>query len=424
MSPHLVRARQLLSLNRFDQAADEFRRHLLEEPGDAAAHSQLAICLCALGQFAPAAEHARTAIGLGPDESFAHYALAWVLKRRRQDKEAMASINEAIRLDSGDPDYFAFRAELLAGQSKWSDMLEDADRGLAIDPDHVDCMNLRMQALMRLGRRAEAAATIGENLARDPDNATTQANAGWRYLETGEPRQALDHFREALRIDPDHAWARQGIIEALKAKNIVYRLFLRYLFWMTTFPPNVRWGIVIGGFFGQQFAASLSKQYPAAAPALDVLIYGYMAFALFTWLADPLFNLLLFTSRYGRHVLTADQRHGAMVTGGVLLAAVALLAWALFQGDPRLFFAAITTFLLLIPASAVHHCPAGWPRYTMIGATVALGLLIPYVYVESVTVEGERWITKAGAGAQQLLIFGLIGSQFLANYLAGVRVRR
>ncbi len=424
MSPHLIRARQLLSLNRLDQAADEFRRHLLEDPSDAIAHSQLAICLGSLGNYAAAAEHAGQGISLAPDESFPHYAQAWVCRRRNLDREAMTAIDEALRLDASDPDYFAFRAGLFLGRSKWTEVLEDADRGLAIDPDHIDCLNLRTQALMRLGRRAEAAATIGENLARDPDNATTQANAGWRYLETGDPRRALEHFREALRIEPDNSWARRGIIEALKAKSFVYRLFLRYLFWMTTFPPNVQWGIMIGGFLGQQAIASLSKTYPAAAPALDVVFYGYVAFALFTWLAAPLFNLLLFTSRFGRHVLTDDQRKGAMLTGSVLLVALGLMAGALWYSDPRLSFAALTTFVLLIPTSAVYLCDAGWPRQAMAAATAALGLLIAFVHHESFTRDGERWLTGQGASAQQALVFGLIGSQFLGNYLAGVKVRR
>ncbi|MDB5311521.1 MAG: tetratricopeptide repeat protein [Gemmataceae bacterium] len=46
---------------------------------------------------------------------------------------------------------------------------------------------------------------------------------GWALLHARQPAEALTHFREALRLDPTNEWARDGLIEALKARYWVYR---------------------------------------------------------------------------------------------------------------------------------------------------------------------------------------------------------
>jgi len=111
----------------------------------------------------------------------------------------------------------------------------------ALDPEHAGCLNLRAMAEVKLGRKAQAAATIEAALARDPENAGTHANRGWTYLEESDPGRALEHFREALRLDPENEWAREGMVEALKARHGVYRLVLRCFLWMQKLGESARW---------------------------------------------------------------------------------------------------------------------------------------------------------------------------------------
>ena len=87
-------------------------------------------------------------------------------------------------------------------------------------------------ALVQLGRKDEAQQTLGSALANDPENALTHANQGWALLHRGDHAKALEHFREALRIDPELDWARAGIVEALKARHLIYRVMLRFFLWM------------------------------------------------------------------------------------------------------------------------------------------------------------------------------------------------
>src|SRR5262249_42944875 len=152
-----------------------------------------------------------------------------------------------------------------------------------------------------LGDRAAAAQTMGQAIARRPDDALTHANQGWALLHAGDAKQALVHFREALRLEPNQGWARAGIVEALKARNFLYRWLLAYFLWMARLPTGARWALVLGALFAQQFAADLAKGSPLLAPILWPLVYAYFVFVVLTWLAYPLFNLLLRFDRFGRY---------------------------------------------------------------------------------------------------------------------------
>ncbi len=65
-------------------------------------------------------------------------------------------------------------------------------------------------------------------------------------MHQGDHKQALEHFREALRLKPDMEWARNGMVEALKARYFLYRLMLRYYLWMSRFTRRGQWGMIIG----------------------------------------------------------------------------------------------------------------------------------------------------------------------------------
>jgi tetratricopeptide (TPR) repeat protein len=424
MTPNFVRAQQLLSLHRFDAAVEELQRHLLEQPDDGLAHAQAAICLSELKQYDRATRHAREAIGAAPEMGFSHYALAVVFYERNDLNRAADAINEAIRCDPSDVSFYRLRASVSIRREKWQDALADADEGLRLDPEDNACLNLRARCLMRLGRKQEAAATLGESLQRNPDSPTSHATQGWTLLETGRPKEALEHFREALRLNPEMDYARAGIVEALKARHLVYRLFLKYVFWMMRLRTQVRWFIVIGGFLLATQIRSLQAALPAAAPLLEVVFWSYAVFALTSWLATPLFDLLLRTSRFGRLALSRDQTHGANLFGGVGLVAAGLLLTGLITDQPQCIDVGILAALLLIPSSTVFRCSFGWPRLTMAAVTGGLALLVLARALNSSVENGELVGNLFAQASLNLFILGLIGSQLLANFLIPITPRR
>lgn len=423
MTPEFQRAILLMQVQRFDDAADALRRHLLEHPDDAHAHAQLAFCLIARKQYEPATEHAQQAVGLAPDSGFAHHALGFVLLHRNRFPEAHAAADAAIEADPYDADNFSLRAAVRMQQERWREALADAEAALEIDPEDTDALNMRAQCLMRLGRRDEAARSVETALRRQPDSAETHATHGWTLLENGEPERAMEHFREALRLEPELGYARRGIVQAMKARHFIYRVILGYIFWMMRLSPRARWGVVIGGLIGANIVGSLSEQHPALAPVLKPLFWAYVVFAIMTWLAAPLFDLLLRTSRFGRLALSRDETLGANLFGAGLLAVLGLLAAAITMGDVRLWEGVIRSGLLLVPLSAVFRVPAGMPRALMSLTTLALAALALVRCLNVWEFNGDVESNRLGQAAGALFLLGFIGSQLLANVLMTRTVR-
>jgi tetratricopeptide (TPR) repeat protein len=422
MGVHLERGRLLLAQNRPELAESEFRQELAGDPeGPKAyvAHALLALCLADREQFAGADEEARAAVRKAPDEPLPHAALAEVLLRRNRLADAGAAAAEAVRLAPEDADHHELAGRVAYAERRWPTALEHAEQGLSLDPEHVGLNNLRAMALIQLGRRDEAGATLDAALARDPKNAYSHANRGWALLHAGDHRAAAECFREALRLEPGMEWARLGIIESLKARNPVYGLMLRWFLWMGRLSGVAQWGVVLGLFFGQRFLTDLSERRPEFAPFVTPLVVVLTAFALLTWLAEPVFNLLLRLDRFGRYALSDEEIAASNRVGACLVAAAALpvIGWAAGHTQAGLL-GGLMFGMTALPTAATYSVPRGWPRWMMgavagglaLGATGAVALL---------------WAGLAGGAALvQFVLLGCFLSQWLANGLMTVRVTR
>ena len=282
IEPIFQRGVLLYQQNRYELAEAEFKQALAAEPHHSLTHAFLALCLAERKQFKEATDEAKLAVHYEPDSDFAHYALGKVFYDRDHFPEALHHINEAVRLDSSNPQNFALLAAIQFDQRRWKESLDAAERGLQLDAEHVGCTNLRAMALVKLGRKHEAGTTIDAALARNPDNSVTHANQGWTLLESGDHKKALEHFREALRLDPESEWARQGIIESLKAKHLIYSLMLRYFLWMSKLSQKAQWGIILGAYFGNRILSGVSKSNPELAPWILPIKILYLVFAILT----------------------------------------------------------------------------------------------------------------------------------------------
>ncbi len=424
MNPHLDRGLLLYQQSRYEQAETELRQALGADPHDAFAHALLALCLTERQKYDVATAEAQQAIHLSPDLPFAHYAHARVLYDRNHYPEAQAAIEEAIRLDSADATYFALLAGIHFDQKRWQAALDAAEQGLQFDGEHIGCTNLRAMAMVKLGRRAEAGTTIDAALARNPDNAFTHANQGWTLLEKGEPKKALEHFREALRLDPTNEWARHGIVEALKARNIIYAAMLKYFLFMSRMSSQVQWGIIIGGYLGNRLLSGLARSNPELAPWVLPLQVLYITFAVLTWTAYPMFNLLLRLNRFGRLALTPAQTVESNWVGASFLLALISLGGCLVAGFNSPWVVSLAVFgLLLLPLSGLFRCSEGWPRVTMLVVVVGLFLVgsgaVGFVWKAFL---GDAAVAEATAKRGFALLgffsLGILISTFAANYLA------
>jgi len=426
-SPQLQRALILHQQGRHDMAEKELRQFLTATPESAFALALLAISLAELQRRDEAETAAREAIGHEPDLAFAHYALARVLTDRNRLEDASAAIQEAVRLEPADADYHGMNAAIELGKERWQAALDAAETGLQMDPEHVACNNLRAMALVKLGRQSEAGTTIDNALSREPENSFSHANKGWTLLEQGRRKEALTHFRESLRLEPGNEWARSGLVEALKAGNPIYAVVLKYFLWMQKLPGGARWGIIVGGYFGNRILGQMAHSNPDWAPWIAPLRILYLSFVLLTWLAVPVFNLFLFVHPLGRHALNREERRQALSVG--LCFAIALL-FALSALNPAIrganLLAAMIMGLLAIPVAAVYSCHEGWPRKTMAAIAITLGLaggaaaaIVGIAHPAPRSDLGEIAVLLAG-----VFFIGTFISMWVANFLSTRRPER
>jgi tetratricopeptide (TPR) repeat protein len=371
MGDHFERARLLFEQSRYESCERALRQALTDEPSNPMAHALLGLCLAAMHRDG-ALESAREAIQHAPDLAFAYYALADILHDREDFSGAGEAIQEAISLDPMMANYHALQAGIEFKQGHWAEALAAAERGLAIDAEHVGCTNLRALALVKLQRPKEAGQAFESALARDPENAVTHANQGWALLQEGEAGRALHHFREALRLDADFEMARQGVIEAFKAHYFIYRLLLRFVLWMSRMNQRRQWTILIGGALGYLVIEVIADCFDSLGMYIRPIQALCILFAILTWTADPLFNLVLRLDRIGRSSLSAEQIRASNLVGACLLAATAAaLLWAFTRSAIALDAAGLCAALLL-PVAGIYDCPPGWRRRLMVGYSLTL----------------------------------------------------
>jgi tetratricopeptide (TPR) repeat protein len=415
MGVHLDRAWLLFEQSRYDLAEQEIKQEFADAPDNASAHALLALCLTHRERYDEATEAARTAVGLAPALAFAHYVLALVFNDRNHLPEAEEAVQEAIRLDPEDANYYSLLSGVRYGQRRWADALAAAEQGLQIDAEHVGCNNHRAQALVKLGRQGEAGLTLETALARDPDNAFTHANRGWSLLHEGKADKALEHFYEALRLDPNLDWARAGMIEAIKARYFIYRILLLYFLWMGTLSHRAQWGILLGAYFGNQILQATARAQPNLAPWTAPLRAAYLAVVVMTWIGQPLANLVLMTSRFGRLALSRKQKWAAGVVGAlVALTLAGTGCWLWFPESDRAYFLPLIFGLMLYPVVGTFGTAKGWPQVVMIVYTAAMGLV--GLCTLALMVLEPPFFALPG------LLFILMGfvSMFLANAMAMV----
>ena len=363
---YFPRVQLLLSQSRHAQAAQELRRQLGHDPHDFVAHSLLAVCLLEQDQPADAQAEAELAIHLAPEYDFAFYALALIEHRQHHPKESLAAINQALALDPNDVDYYHLLGQLRLQSGQWQAALLAAQTGLSLDAEHAGLHGLQARALARQGHADEARTAARSALGYAAASSGTQAQAGWVALETNRSAEALEHFREALRLDPESDFAREGLVEALKARYWVYRTFMRFVYWSGSLSDGVRRGLFLGAYVVTRFVR----------PLLPV----YLAFVFMSWFSDVIFESLLRANSYGRLALSEQQTRRSNQFLGLLAVAVGALVLRLAQpGLPGVSLLGMVALGLLFPLAGTWRLPAGtpaWQRSRWAGfGLAAVGLL-------------------------------------------------
>lgn len=316
------RVELLLQQERYEDAEGILQDLLKNDPDDAVVLSFLAEVKLQADDYLTAHHFIDQSLAITPNNPALHHLKARILIQENRFKEAIDFIEEAIQLDPEDADYHALKALILLQQKKFQESLDAADQALELDAENLLALNMRTSALQKLDRKEDAFITIEGALKEDPNNSFTHANYGWNLLETGDHKKALEHFKQSLQQNPGNEYAQQGMIQAIKAGNLIYRLFLKYSFFMANLTSKYQWGVIIGFFVGVRLLRGLAASNEAMRPFLIPLIILLSLVAFSTWIITPVSNLLFRLHPYGKYMLDKQEIKSANLVGISLLLAV------------------------------------------------------------------------------------------------------
>lgn len=369
--PALSRAQLLMEQRRFRMAEDELRNALRDEPESAVLHAYLALCMAEdPTRRREAMEEAMWATAYDPLLPTGWYVLSLLQSRQGLPFEAEKTARIALGVAPELPALLLHLATLMMERERYRDGLEFAERALAVTPRDPAALMTAGSLRSRLGRHAEAEADFARALAIAPDDHAVQGNAGWAALRRGDPAAALVHFRASLRREPGERSTQRGLLEALRARNSVYRGFLRVaprLYWM---PPLLKWVAIAMAVSGVAYASLLELPRPMVLAVQAAII----AAAVFTWTARPLADLPMLSDPAGRAILDGAQKVAAVGVAALLTAAAVLgLAWSM--GAPRgTGTAAILVLLFTVPLTAGPRMAPGPWRLVLAGCTLLVAV--------------------------------------------------
>jgi tetratricopeptide (TPR) repeat protein len=224
----LERARALIELHRFDEAASLLQKLVGREPDEASAWSLLAQAQLGAGRPHDALEAASRAAALTPDDDWPHRLRSVALQTLGADESAVAAAREAVRVA---PYLWQCHVRLceaiVLGRGDLDEAQAAAERSLELAPHESDpYYELGLVAAKR-GKHDEAERYFRQALAIDPDDAAAHnALARLRFAKSrfnpGGLAGAAAGFRDAVQSNPRAGTSARNL-------ELVLRVFLARL---------------------------------------------------------------------------------------------------------------------------------------------------------------------------------------------------
>jgi len=408
----LSRASVLLDQNRPDLAAAELRQAIGCEPDNPTLFQALSSAYFMSDHMEDAENTAIRAVELDPDSWLSHQALANAQLGRNKPKQALKSAKRTVELGPNEAQAWLVLAMANSALHDPKQVIVAAERGLELDPDSLTLQSLRNSALANLGRSIgldEARST----LSADPQNELSHVVLGAALLKSGDHRQAMVHFKEALRIDPNFEGAREGLLEALKARTWIYRPILWYTHMLQRLSGSQQIAfmvVVIGLYF---LLKRLPQWAPPIAPYVEIARALLVAMFVFLFVGDPLLNCILRFDRDGRHVLTPHESRFSLIAGVLVLPLAAFWLTSNFTDDRGWYLLSRVTFALF--AAVVMYVGITRPKYQRIGLW-ALGAIV----AGGIAFLANYFIIPLGIGAHFQNYALLSGLTMVSLYFASI----
>jgi tetratricopeptide (TPR) repeat protein len=398
----LQRGQVLLDLGRAREAETQFRTALAAEPNDATLHALLAQALLRQERYDQAEETSRSALAADPEHVLALSTLAASLAGQERYPEARDVVQRGLALAPEIAGLHFQEASLLLALKRPGDALDSVERGRRLDPESSAGAAAQAGVLFQLRRYNEADAAVDEALRLDPENPDAHRIQGMLALRRGGGSSAVRAHRAALRLDPTDDSSREGLSVALKSRNPLYGLLLRYGMWLDGLPNGLRVLMLLLPFLLTRLLRPFDGQTWAT-----VLLIVVVAFVVLSWTIEPLMNCVLLLGRE-RHLVNRVTRQATYGFLAFAVAAVACAVYAAAGGPSRLLTVAFGLALWAMVTGTVQHRAPG-QRKLMVGVLAAAAIAGAVAVVATLADT-----SAASAAAAIVLLGGIVATWFVA----------
>ena len=198
-------------------------------------------------------------------------------------------------------------------------------------------------------------------------------------------------------------------MQALKATNPIYRLFLKYSFWMNNLTAKYQWAVIIGFYIGFKGLKTLARNNEALQPYLTPLIIALGLIAFSTWIIAPVSNLFLRFNKYGQLLLDKKEKTSSNFVAASLAVCVVALGVYFALSDERFLTPAAFGFAMMLPLGTMFSPSKN--KYGLLTYTIALAV-VGIMAIGLTFSTGEIFNSMTA-----IFVFGFVGFQWVANYM-------
>lgn len=262
-------ARSVHAQERYSEARDVARRGLRGAPEHLGLLLSLSVAHAGLREFGPALEAVHAALQIAPDYALVHRQQGVLLLAEDRSEDALAALGRAHQLD----------------------------------PESSETIALIAAGHFNMRRYNEAEATVADALRLDPNNAEAHRIRGLLALRRGGGAAAVSAHRSALQLDPTDADFRDGMATALKSRNPLYGMLLRFGHWQSGLSDGTQWAFRLAPLLAIQVLRPVADE-PWGMVVLGLVI----AFLVLSWTLEPVQNAILLCSTYSRNLLPSRAK--------------------------------------------------------------------------------------------------------------------
>ncbi|MCC6725972.1 MAG: tetratricopeptide repeat protein [Saprospiraceae bacterium] len=312
------RAEHLISIGRHREAK-KIVVQLLGMQQHSYLYQMLGTCELGLGNFEAARRAVEQCLALDAENDFGHFLTSVLEMQRERWSESEKAVERALEIDPTHVPYLCQLARVQLAKGNPNAAAKSIEQGLRLDPNNVDLLQLKTNQHFAQFDNTQAMDTLMEALREDPTNSSLLTTLGYRQLDFKEYEKAKETLTNALMHNPDNETARQGLAEAYKVRWRLFNIFYKY------------------GFARYKMEFSLWRVLLWILLIKTMLFWGvaFIAFILFAWWGDVLFNSVLRLGQKTKYLLSNSkiiQSNFFLIANGVALLA-AMLATA-FDSPP------------------------------------------------------------------------------------------